>query len=137
VTIVIDASVALKWVLDEDDSDLARELALHEALVAPDLIYAECANSLWVKVRRKQLTATQAANALTAIQATPIRAVATQHHTASALAIAFELDRTAYDCLYLAVAVSERLVFVTADQAFARSAHAHSSYAQSVRLLVP
>ena len=49
MTAVIDTSVALKWVIDEDGSEAARELLLGEALAASDLIIVECANVLWAK----------------------------------------------------------------------------------------
>jgi predicted nucleic acid-binding protein len=53
--VIIDASVALKWVIDEDGSEAARGLLLGEALAAPDLIVVECAIVLWAKARRRQL----------------------------------------------------------------------------------
>lgn len=135
MTIVVDASVVLKWVIEEHDSDRARDLAISESLVAPDLLYVECANVLWTKARRKLISPSQAAGAFGAIEATPIRLTPTRHHTAAALALALKLDQTAYDCLYLAVAIDERAVLVTADEAFARAAHAHDDFRQAVRLL--
>ncbi len=47
MTLVIDASVALKWVIEEDDSAAAMALLLGEPLVAPDFLAIECANGLW------------------------------------------------------------------------------------------
>ena len=50
MTIVIDASVTVKWVLDETRTDAA--LALQsEQLVAPVLWLAETANALWRHAR--------------------------------------------------------------------------------------
>jgi predicted nucleic acid-binding protein len=43
--LVIDASVAVKWVVPEPESDRAEALLDHP-LVGPDLLFAECANVL-------------------------------------------------------------------------------------------
>src|SRR6516165_8263674 len=56
MTIIIDASVALKWVIEEDGSEEAGALLRGEPLAAPDLLVVECANVLWAKARRRSLT---------------------------------------------------------------------------------
>ena len=47
VEAVVDASVALKWVLNEAGSPWARALPTGAALVAPPLLWTGCANGLW------------------------------------------------------------------------------------------
>ena len=133
--LVIDASVALKWVLEEDGSAAARQLLLDEPLAAPELLWVECANVLWVKARRRQIEPGDAALALAAIEAAPIRVVPSRGLPAAAQSIAFELDQTVYDCLYLAAALVERAKLVTADDDFARVAGRHPVYGRSVQLL--
>ncbi len=133
--IIVDASVALKWVVPEAGSDRARHLLASEVLAAPDLMWVECANVLWVKVRRGQILRETATAAMVAIDAAPVRCVAARDHAKAAQAMAFELDQTAYDCLYLAAALAERAILVTADEAFARAAEAHPVYGPSVRAL--
>jgi predicted nucleic acid-binding protein len=44
--LVIDASVAIKWVIDEPGTKEALSLLKHR-LYAPDLLVAECGNILW------------------------------------------------------------------------------------------
>jgi len=44
--LVIDASIAVKWVVGEDGSDEALALLRTARLSAPDLLAAECANIL-------------------------------------------------------------------------------------------
>jgi predicted nucleic acid-binding protein len=57
--LVVDASVAVKWVIAEGGSDSAERLLDHP-LVAPDLLFAECANILSKKVRRGEVTKEEA-----------------------------------------------------------------------------
>lgn len=133
--IMVDASVALKWVVPEAGSDRARHLLASEVLAAPDLMWVECANVLWVKARRGQISRGAATAAMGAIDSAPVRCLAAKDHAKAAQTIAFELDQTAYDCLYLAAALAERAVLVTADEAFARAAQVHPVYGSSVRAL--
>lgn len=135
MAIVVDASVALKWVIEEEGSDAARSLIESDELAAPDLLFIECANVLWAKVRRKQIQRPDAMAAFAAIEAAPISSVPSRAHAASAQAIAFELDQTAHDSLYLAMALAERATLITADEAFGRAALAHPVYRNAVRLL--
>ncbi|HEX3916457.1 MAG TPA: type II toxin-antitoxin system VapC family toxin [Caulobacteraceae bacterium] len=137
MTVIVDASVAIKWVMVEDGSDAANSLVTAENLAAPELLFAECANVLWTKVRRGHLSPQLAKHALTVIDSIPIRAVPIRQHFAAALAIALELDRSAYDSLYLAVALAERATLITADVKFAAAAQAHPTFGSSVRLLTP
>lgn len=135
MTVVVDASVALKWVIEEDGSAAARALVATELLAAPDLLFIECANVLWAKARRGQISSANASAAFAAIEAAPIRAIPTRLHAAAAQAIAFELDQSAYDSLYLATALAGYGQLVTADKAFARAAAKHPVYRATVKLL--
>ncbi|MEM7526011.1 MAG: type II toxin-antitoxin system VapC family toxin, partial [Pseudomonadota bacterium] len=51
--ILLDASVAVKWFLPEQDRDLAMEILERDELCAPDLILNETANSLWKNWKKK------------------------------------------------------------------------------------
>jgi predicted nucleic acid-binding protein len=51
-TLVIDASIAIKWVVEEDGTAEALVLRQKAKLIAPDLLVAECANIFWKKVQR-------------------------------------------------------------------------------------
>lgn len=114
--LVIDASVAIKWVVTEEGSPEAVSLLSGTPLCAPDLMMAECANILWKKVARGELTAqvaTLAARALehAAVELHPMRAL-----IEPATQLAIDLDHPAYDCIYLALAQANDWRFVTADK---------------------
>lgn len=135
MTIVVDASVAIKWVIEEESSNAARALVVQDALTAPDFLAIECANVLWALARAGKLSRDLARGALDAVLATPIRLRPTVDYASAAHAIAFDLDQTAYDSVYLAVAIAERARLVTADRTFAAAASRHAVYGSSVRLL--
>ena len=52
MTLIVDASVAIKWFIDEPGSEVARRLWRDEPdLLAPDLLVPEVCNAAWRKVR--------------------------------------------------------------------------------------
>jgi predicted nucleic acid-binding protein len=135
VTLIVDASVAVKWLVKEGDSAAAKRLIAEEILAAPELLFIECANVLRTKQRFGDLTPELVREAFSVLDAVPVRSVPVRRHVAAAHAIAMELDRSVYDSLYLAVALSEHATLVTADEKFARAARAHPIYRDSIRSL--
>jgi predicted nucleic acid-binding protein len=84
--------------------------------MAPDLIVAECANILWKKVQRKELSKDEALIAARLLQSAEIELVPARALMEPATRLAIELNHPAYDCLYLALAVENGCRFVTADE---------------------
>jgi predicted nucleic acid-binding protein len=119
-TLVIDASVAIKWVVEEKGTPQALTLRRKARLLAPELLVAECANILWKKARRNELSREEALLAARLLQTAAIELVPTRSLLAAATRIAIELDHPAYDCLYLALAIENDCRFVTADERFLR-----------------
>ena len=101
-------------------SDLALALRQRAKLIAPELLVAECANILWKKVRRRELSKDEAVLASRLLQAAEIELQSTRSLLEPATRIAIELDHPAYDCLYIALAVANGCQFVTADESFVR-----------------
>jgi predicted nucleic acid-binding protein len=134
MALVPDASVALKWILEEDGSDRAAALA-GEALVAPDFLLLECANVLAVQVRRGLVRPDWAQGAVRELRESPFRFLPSGPFIEDAHALGVRLKQGAYDCLYLAVALAERAVVVTADERFVRAVEADGAFSQSIRLL--
>jgi predicted nucleic acid-binding protein len=118
---VIDASVAIKWVVQETGTPAA--LALRKArLSAPDLLIPECANILWKKNKLGQLTREEALLAAQLLERSDIELAPMRAFLVRATTLAIELDHPAYDCIYAAMALERGCPFVTADLRFLRKA---------------
>jgi predicted nucleic acid-binding protein len=122
---VIDASVAFKWFLPEVHAEAAlRLLRSSHILLAPDLLYAEFTNILWKRIRRGEMAEVEAGTILQTLGILPLEIHSSWPLVLPALEIACRTDRAAYDSLYLALAVREQSVMVTADLKFYNVIHA-------------
>ena len=119
-TYVIDASIAVKWVVEEDGTENALAIRVGTKLIAPELLVAECANILWKKVQRGELSQDQALFAARLLQASDVEILPTRILLEAATRIAIELNHPAYDCVYIALAIDRDCRFVTADGRFVR-----------------
>jgi len=121
---VLDASVALKWVLTEDHSVEARELrnayrrGVHE-LLAPDIFMVEVPHVLSKAVRQRKLTSGEAELHLANVWTTLPQLVPSVDLTERAFEISCRFRTSYYDALYLALAVEEG-PFLTADAKLAK-----------------
>jgi predicted nucleic acid-binding protein len=116
MTIVVDASVAAQWVLDEPASERALALRNEEALIAPSLIASEIGSALWKAVRRGAVARADALTAMNTILIPFEALIPVEDLRNRALELAIELDHPIYDCFYLALAERERCPLVTADK---------------------
>lgn len=125
--VVLDASVAVRWVVEEEGSDEAAALLERDvAWIAPRLLLTEAASALRRKVVDKVLAPATAGQALDALlQAVAdgiVRLIDDERVIAAALLLAVSLQHTVPDCLYLALAEREGAGIATADDRLARLA---------------
>lgn len=118
---VLDASVAVRWVVPERGSDEAAALLGQSlAWLAPRLFVTEVASALRRKVSGGEISGHVASHALgaivDAIDDGVIQLAEDEHIAASALTLAITLDRKVPDCLYLALAEREGAALATADR---------------------
>ena len=118
--LVIDASIAVKWVVEEEGTPQALALRQRTKLIAPELLVAECANILWKKAARGELSKEEAILAAKLLHSAEVELLPMRSLFETATSLAIELDHPAYDCIYLALAVENDCPFVTADERFLR-----------------
>jgi predicted nucleic acid-binding protein len=116
---VIDASVIVKWLVREEGTEQALTLRGH-ALSAPDLLVAECANILWKKVQRGELTGAESSIAAKLLARAEIELVPMRPLLERTTDLAIRLGHSAYACMYLALADATGRSFVTADARLVR-----------------
>jgi predicted nucleic acid-binding protein len=134
VTLVVDASVALKWVLAEP-GQAAAEALLDEDLIAPSLWLLEAANALWRRNLRGELGVDEAEERLSELFNAPVTSIPIEEDLSAAVALAQRLGHPVYDCLYLALAMREQAQVVTADRRFWTVVQTAPDLAGWVRLL--
>ena len=135
MTLVVDASVALKWFVDEDGSPRAVSLlSSGEPMIAPDLVVAEVCNAGWKSLRKREIDAAQFDEIAADISRTFVRLVSLDQLIRRAAAIARELDHPIYGCLYLALAEVEEATMITADRRLLAAVHG-TALADRVTLL--
>jgi predicted nucleic acid-binding protein len=113
--LIVDASVAVKWIVEEPLRDEALELVRLNDVVVPDLLLAEVRNALVNRVRRRLSTIEEARAAATAFRAIPLIIERSSDQLERAFDLALAFEHPLYDCLYLALAMARDLDLFTAD----------------------
>ena len=117
---IIDASVAIKWVVEEDGTPEALVLLEAGFLSAPDLLIPECINILWKKVRRFEFEKDEAIMAARLLQKSDVEILPARILMEEVLKLSVALDHADYDCIYLSLALEKDWRFVTADKRLSR-----------------
>jgi predicted nucleic acid-binding protein len=124
---VLDNSVVSGWLIENQSSayaDAVAERLKTSRAIAPPLLRLEVTNVLRTACKRQRLIAAQAHEMLTALAALPIDIDVTAPNPAQILDLALRHDLTAYDAVYLDLALRRALPVATRDLALADAARA-------------
>lgn len=120
---IVDASVAFKWIATETDSDTALRVLDMPGLIAPELVLSEVGNAIWKQQRRGEIKAVP----MDVLQLTRMysRLESVAPLITRAVDLGVQLDHPIYDCVYYALAERENVPLITADLRFAKVCDAH------------
>lgn len=126
MSVVIDASVALSWVLPGEGTPST--LTLRDKLVdfpemdllVPPHYWYEVANTLWVAVCRGRITRAAATEMLDSLL--EFHLIVWPVEAAVCLDLSFQLGLAAYDSAYLGLALEQGSTLWTLDHALGRAA---------------
>ena len=132
-TLVLDASVAIKWAMpldcepltDESLRLLRRYVESEVEFIVPDVFWVEVGNVLWKGAGQRRWRQNEAEAIATDMRARDFASVSSAVLLPEALRIAFAYDRSVYDCLYVALAVQSRTNLITADERLANALASH------------
>jgi predicted nucleic acid-binding protein len=117
--IVVDANVAIKWVIDQPLRDRAREIVARRiAVIAPSMFVAETATAFWKYVRAGEINDLQAQQGLSLVLGHMSLFEQDANLADDALNVGIQLSHSPYDCFYLVLAMQRGVPFVTVDQRF-------------------
>lgn len=121
-SVVVDASVALKWFLkNEKDRDKARLLLRQFAdgkikFIMPTLWLYEIANAFKSTISQKMISKVTAKRYLKQVKDLDIVSVDFESIVDAAFNLSTKLDISIYDAAYVALSKSQNLPFYSADQ---------------------
>jgi predicted nucleic acid-binding protein len=90
-------------------------------LIVPDIFWAECGNIVWKAVRQRRYSRDEAELAILLMTGRNLPTVSSAKLLRTAMPIAFDHDRSVYDCLYVALAVESKRDLITADERLANA----------------
>jgi len=116
---VVDSSVVAAAIFQEPLVDCAlRVLTGGHALFAPDLIYAEVTNVIRKRYIPGKIDEFEAQVFLADARQLPLEVTPCGELAELAMKLVIATKRSAYDCMYLALAGNTNTVMVSADQRF-------------------
>lgn len=130
---VLDASVAMKWLLPADLEPLhaeAMELLrsferVEIAFFIPDFFWIEISSALWKRTRASAVTKSTAQSLYRDMRAKGLKTILSTPLVPAAFEIAATYERSVYDSLYIALAREMETFLITADEKLAKAVAAH------------
>lgn len=122
---VLDNSVVCGWLLENQATAYTNAVAEHlqnDRALVPALLHLEYSNVLRTACKRGRLIAQQAQQAIQQLKALPMDTDREPPDPAQLLALALRHDLSAYDAVYLELALRRQLPIATADTALAEAA---------------
>jgi predicted nucleic acid-binding protein len=121
---ILDASVAVKWLLPPSDEEHVTEalelLRLHDVgaieFLVPDLFWVEFASAAQSGVRRKRWTRAQAADSVRDMLGYELQTFPSRLLVETALMMAIANNCSLHDCIYVALAEEAGCEMITADE---------------------
>lgn len=119
-TYILDASVAVKWFLEEEDQDDAVRLADQFEgnkikLVVPDFFFVEMANVFWSKIASNLLRVSEGVAMMDKLMRLGLKRYSDHELSDVALENALHFGISAYDATYVSLAEIYAAPLVTAD----------------------
>ncbi|MFM2045906.1 MAG: hypothetical protein RLY86_4482 [Pseudomonadota bacterium] len=119
--LVVDASVVIAYLLDEEESYRVHPLFTEgRQLMGPALLHVEVSNAIWKCFRKKLISAAELDWAVDRLGTLGIDMAPADTVWRHALTLAVDLDNSVYDCIYLATTIRTGSQLVTLDERFRR-----------------
>lgn len=119
--VVVDASVCLKWVFEEEDSERARNLlTLSEKgdilLLAPEIWEYEIVNGFASAMLKNKLSYARSKKLLRMVLEARPQIISTHELLLKSLENCHKYRISAYDSAYITLAVENKIILVSADE---------------------
>ncbi|TAK98440.1 MAG: PIN domain-containing protein [Rhodospirillaceae bacterium] len=126
MTLIVDASVALAWVFEDEKAPVADEVlrrVVAEGAYAPSLWKLEIANVLWASVRRKRCDERYAKRSLEHLERLQVMIdqETELHAWGQTRVLSVKFDVSVYDATYLELALRRSATLATLDKALANA----------------
>ncbi|WP_445664573.1 type II toxin-antitoxin system VapC family toxin [Fodinibius sp. AD559] len=135
MSLVIDCSVAAKWLFLEEGSSKAESILKELSFFfVPDLFVVEIDTVISKKVRQREISSEEAFQKIVERKKLPYQTLNYTDISKLALEISVSLPLTLYDATYIATAIEKHAVVYTADQRLVNSVSKSSlnKYVESI-----